>query len=457
MYSGLAENMMISRMFFVDGTAYSPQNPLIIAELGTSHNGDLSKAKEMAAAASESGAGCVKLQMVFADEILHPNTGEVTLPGGKIRLYDRFKQLEMVPEFYADVKEYVESLGLLFLCTPFGLKSAKILKALKPKIVKIASPELNYTALLREIAGWGLPTLLSTGVSKLGDIEEAVTEIRDRGLGNREQGRQEGTALSRVYRIYDSAGAQRMADVCQNRREGFSLSSGRDRCSVNNVASGMYHDSSYDNPRTPNPEPRTLSSVPCLLHCVTSYPAPETDYNLRVLQSLQSVFGVSVGVSDHSLDPCLVPSLAVCQGAAVIEKHFCLSRDDPGLDDPIALVPQDFALMSEAIRRAAGTDAEQTLAFYSHERSSSLVEAVLGNGVKILAPSEQDNYDRTNRSIHALNDIQPGEIIKPEHFAVLRTEKILRPGLPPSWAERICGRQARQFIPAGEGIRFEDV
>jgi len=374
MYSGLTENLMF-KSFSADGTAYSPQNPLIIAELGTSHNGELSKAKEMARAAFESGAGCIKLQMVFADEILHPNTGEVSLPGGKIRLYDMFKQLEMPLEFYADVKEYVESLSLLFLCTPFGLKSAKLLKELKPKIVKIASPELNYTALLHEVAGWQLPVLLSTGVSKLGDIEEAVTGSRD--------------------------------------------------C--------------------------------CLLHCVTAYPAPEKDYNLRVLQSLASVFGVSVGVSDHSLDPCLVPSLAVCQGAAVIEKHFCLSRKDPGLDDPIALPPHEFALMSKAIRRAAETSSEQMLANMSRERGASLVEAVLGDGVKTLAPSEQDNYERTNRSLHALRDIQPGDTIKAEDFAVLRTEKILRPGLPPSWADRICGRTARQFIPAGEGIRFEDV
>jgi len=382
------------KTFFADKTAYSPQNPLIIAELGTSHGGDLAKAKEMAAAAAQSGAGCVKLQMVFADEILHPNTGEVSLPGGKIKLYDMFKQLETPPEFYADVKEYVESLGLLFLCTPFGLKSAKLLKELNPKIVKIASPELNYTALLREVAGWGLPVLLSTGVSKLGDIEEALCII-----GSGEQG------------------------------------------------SDYKPDS-----RLPTP-----NSLPCLLHCVTSYPAPETDYNLRVLQSLASVFGVSVGVSDHSLDPCLVPSLAICQGAAVIEKHFCLSRKDPGLDDPIALPPQEFALMSKAIRRAAETGSEKTLAYISREKGAPLVEAVLGGGVKTLAPSEQNNYERTNRSIHALRDINQGETIKAEDFAVLRTEKILRPGLAPSWAELICGRTARQFIPAGQGIRFEDV
>jgi sialic acid synthase SpsE len=366
-------------------SVYSPRNPLVIAELGTSHGGGLPKAKDMAKAAAEAGANCVKLQMVFADEILHPKTGEVSLPGGRIRLYDRFKQLEMPPEFYAEVKEYIESLGLLFLCTPFGLKSAQILRELKPKIVKIASPELNYTALLQEIAGWDLPVLLSSGVSTLGDIEEALRVVSERG--------------------------------------------GKSPSSTNH----------------------------CLLHCVTAYPAPETDYNLRVLRNLAAVFGVSVGLSDHSLDPELVPALAVTQGATVIEKHFCLSRDDPGLDDPIALPPPEFARMVKAIRRAAEMGPEDTLAELRRDRGTETVEAVLGSGIKTLALSEKENYMRTNRSIHAQRDIQAGEKIRAEDFAVLRTEKILRPGLAPSCAASIIGRTARQFIPAGEGIRFEDV
>jgi sialic acid synthase SpsE len=345
--------------------------------------------------------------MVFADEILHPNTGEVALPGGKIRLYDRFKQLEMPLDFYAAVKEYVESRGLFFLCTPFGLKSAHMLRTLQPKMVKIASPELNFTDLLQEVAGWGLPTLLSSGVSTLGDIEEAVRII----VGSREWG------------------------------------VGNEDCSTNNA------------PHSPLSTLHSLSTPPplCLLHCVTAYPAPETDYNLRVLQSLAAIFGVPVGVSDHSLDPELVPALAVSQGAAVIEKHFCLSRDDAGLDDPIALPPAEFARMAQAVRRAAETGPDETIARLSRERGAALVEAVLGSGIKTLAPSEKENYSRTNRSIHALRDIQAGETIQAEDFAILRTEKILRPGLAPSCAADICGRTARQFIPAGEGIRFEDV
>jgi sialic acid synthase SpsE len=364
-------------LFRVGTGEFGPRKVLVIAELGTGHGGDPVKARELCDAAAEAGADCVKFQMVYADEILHPNTGEVALPGGKIRLYDRFRELEMPSRFFRDMKDYVESRGLLFLCTPFGPRSAAELRALNPALVKIASPELNYTALLREIAGWGLPVLLSAGVSRLADIEGAL---------------------------------------------------------------------------------ELLAGIPvCLLHCVTAYPAPETDYNLRVLESLARVFGLPLGISDHSRDPELVPALGTALGAAVIEKHFCLSREDPGLDDPIALPPLDFARMVRAVRAAEGKLPQETIEAHAKQRGTALVEAILGDGIKRLAPSERANYERTNRSLHALRDIAPGESIGPGDFAALRTEKVLCPGLPPSWAEHVTGRTARRFIPAGEGIRFEDL
>jgi sialic acid synthase SpsE len=387
---------VIQEGFRLGGRIYGAKNALVVAELGTGHGGDLVKARELCDAAGEAGADCIKFQIVYAGEILHPNTGELSLPGGKIRLYHRFKELEVPPEFFAALKEYVEGRGLIFLCTPFGPRSAAELKALNPALVKIASPELNYTALLRETARWGVPVLLSSGVSKLGDIEEALS----------------------LLRAASPADADKAAGSGGVRGEGAPV---------------------------------------CLLHCVTAYPAPETDYNLRVLGNLAGIFGVSVGLSDHSMDPELAPALGIAMGAAVVEKHFCLSRKDPGLDDPIALPPGDFSRMVRAVRWAQAAGPEETVAALSAERGKSLVEAVLGDGVKRLAPSELANYERTNRSLHALRDISPGTIIGSADLAVLRTEKILRPGLPPSWAERVCGRKARQFIPSGEGIRFEDL
>jgi sialic acid synthase SpsE len=403
-------NENVKKFEIDEKTTFSPKNPLIIADLGTGHNGDISRAKELISAAAEAGAGCIKFQTVFADEILHPNTGEVTLPGGKIRLYDRFKALEKPVEFYQEVKEYVESKGLLFLCTPFGYKSASILKGLSPKIVKIASPELNFTGLIGEIASWGTPILLSSGVSRLADIERAIE-----GIGSGEWG--VGSVVSKCSNLPSRS---------DNEQQPYSL--------------------------LPTPH-----SPICLLHCVTSYPAPETDYNLRLLPLLSGIFGVSVGVSDHSLDPCLVPALAVSLGACVVEKHFCLSREDTGLDDPIALPPFEFAQMARAVGRAGGAEIDETLEFFVKERGREFVERVLGSGVKELAESERANYRRTNRSIHAVRDIEAGEVLKKGDYAVLRTEKILRPGIEPCWEKLIEGRVVRNFIPAGEGIRFEDV
>jgi sialic acid synthase SpsE len=370
------------RAFAIGGVEYRRGCALVVAELGTSHGADAVKAGELIAAAAEAGADCVKFQWVYADEILHPGTGEVELPGGSAPLYERFRALERPPEFYAGLKEAAEKRGLLFLCTPFGPRSARELLALRPACVKIASPELNYTGLLACVRRAGLPVLLSTGVSRLGDVEAAL----------------------------DTLGGEEEA-----------------------------------------------APPVCLLHCVTSYPAPETDYNLRAMRNLGGVFGVPVGVSDHSLDSCLVPALAAALGACVIEKHFCLSRSGSGLDDPIALPPEDFARMVRAVRRAEGQGEEEAVAECREAHGAALVEAVLGSGVKRLAPAERAAYGRTNRSVHALRDIEAGEVFTAAMVAPLRTEKRLRPGLPPSFEERILGRPARRFIPSGEGVRFEDV
>ncbi|MDR0644481.1 MAG: N-acetylneuraminate synthase family protein [Treponema sp.] len=369
------------RQITIGSRTYNRQTPLIIAELGTGHNADRKRGAELIDAAAESGAECVKFQLVYANEILHPNTGETLLPGGKIRLFDRFRQLETRLDFFMEMKERVEKKGLLFLCTPFGIRSARELRDLKPSAIKIASPELNYTALLKEVASYHLPVLLSTGVSKLSDIETALTMF---------------------------------------------------------------------------PTDSSKNGEICLLHCVTAYPAPETDYNLRVIQSLSAVFGAPVGVSDHSLDPSLVPCLSVAMGAVAIEKHFCLSRSDKGLDDPIALEPGAFSKMVRDVK-AISAIGDGAIDAFTREWGRTLVEKILGDGVKRLASSEAANYERTNRSIHALRDIRAGEVISTDMIAILRTEKILRPGLPPSFESVVMGRKARAFIPAGQGVRWEDV
>lgn len=367
---------------------------LIIAEIGTSHGGSEEEARLLIDAAVDSGADAVKFQWVYADEILHPDTGFVHLPTGNIPLYERFRQLECPPLFYKNMADYAVSKGVKFICSPFGIRSLEELLELSPYAVKIASPELNHFPMLRRLAEYRdarrvdgekpVPVILSSGVSKLKDIETAL-EI----LG----------------------------------KENVSL-----------------------------------------LHCITCYPAPETEYNIRLVASLGSVFGVETGISDHSLDPVLVPSLSVLCGGTIVEKHITLSRKTDGLDDPVALEPEQFALMVHCIHQT-----EAALSRYGAERAEAeavkqlseaygreKVIAVLGDGVKKLAESEKANYGRTNRSLHFMRDIKKGEKIEKTDVAVLRTEKILTPGIGPEFLEKVIGSHLAKDVKNGSGVQFED-
>lgn len=354
-----------------------PDRMFVLAEIGTGHLGDRSKARDLILAAAEAGADCAKFQVVFADEIIHPLTGELNLPGGRVRLYDKFREVEQDADFYRFCKEETEAAGMVFLASPFGVRSAQILEDLGSAWFKVASPELNHFPLLEQLRSYRKPVVLSSGVSRLEDIERAVELF-------------EGLATS-------------------------------------------------------------------LLHCITAYPAPPEEYNLRVLRPLSVLFGCPVGVSDHSMDPELVPVIGRLAGATLVEKHFCLSRRDPGLDDPIALDPPLFRQMVDGIRSLEASSAQDWDRLVRDRYTNARVEAVLGNGRKVLAPSERANYERTNRSLHAVRALPAGHRLVEGDLAVLRTEKVLRPGLAPSFLPVVLGRVLRRDLPAGEGLVWDDL
>ena len=395
----------------------------IIAEIGTAHGGSLEKAFSLIDAARDAGADAVKFQWVYADEILHPDTGYVKLPGGSIRLYDRFRSLEEGPAFFAETLDYAHRQGMLFICSPFGLRSLRELAALRPDALKIASPEVNHFPLLQEAARYygDIPIILSSGVSKLGDIERACEILEGSS----------GTAAPAI----SVAGGKKLAPLT-------------------------------------------------LLHCVTFYPAPEEEYNVRCVDTLGRVFGIPAGISDHSLDPVLIPVLSVAMGGTMIEKHITLSRQTDGLDDPVALEGAQFAQMVHAVHQA-----EAVLRRYGREQAAGApctvmqgsgssflctpaqaeifrqmgaeygtekVTAALGNGIKRLAPIERQNYGRTNRSLHYLRAMRRGEQAAASDIAVLRTEKVLSPGISPEFAGVLEGAVLQRDVAAGAGVQLED-
>ncbi len=199
----------------------------------------------------------------------------------------------------------------------------------------------------------------------------------------------------------------------------------------------------------------------CLLHCVTSYPAPEEEYNVRLLPLLSRLFAVPTGISDHSRDPILVPVLAAGAGAVMIEKHLALSTESGGLDDPIALSPEQFTRMAEAVlrcetafTRAAGEDEAVRLLVDDYGYTEERIEAVLGDGRKSLAASEAPWYGGTKRSLVAMADLEEGTRLTEKNAALLRCEQGHRPGLAPRYYSTAMGSRLVRPVKGGEGITW---
>jgi len=193
-----------------------------------------------------------------------------------------------------------------------------------------------------------------------------------------------------------------------------------------------------------------------LLHCVTAYPAPEEEYNLSVVQNLSSVFGRPVGISDHTLDPELIPALGVAVGAVSLEKHVTVSREGEGLDDPIALPPAQMRTLVATVRDLRQTEATEQLEHIRERFGARRVASALGDGVKRPAPSEAGIYHRTRRSIHAVRNLPAGHRVTDQDVAALRTERELRPGMEPQTWESVRPARLSRSISAGEGVRLID-
>ncbi len=161
-----------------------------------------------------------------------------------------------------------------------------------------------------------------------------------------------------------------------------------------------------------------------LLHCVTEYPAPAGQVNLRAMDTLRAAFGLPVGYSDHTTG-IEMPIAAVARGASVIEKHFTLDTNMAGPDHSASLNPGDFARMVRAIRT---------------------VEAALGDGLKCPAACEVANRDIVRKSIVAARDLPAGTRLTPGDLALKRPGG----GLSPAALEDVVGRTTRRNVAAEE-------
>ncbi len=157
--------------------------PIIIAEAGVNHNGSIELARRLVDAAAEAGADIVKFQTFKAFEC----TGQyaATAPyQQKVAVADQYqllKSLELDFADFGDLKDYAESRGLMFLSTPDGQLSLDLLCGIGSAAIKIGSGELTNLPFLAAIGCKKIPVILSTGMGTLGEVQKAVTSLRDTG------------------------------------------------------------------------------------------------------------------------------------------------------------------------------------------------------------------------------------------------------------------------------------
>ncbi|WP_029012896.1 pseudaminic acid synthase [Niveispirillum irakense] len=163
----------------------------------------------------------------------------------------------------------------------------------------------------------------------------------------------------------------------------------------------------------------------CLLHCVSGYPTPVEDCDLRTIPHLAQAFDVPVGLSDHTMGVA-VPVAAVALGAVVIEKHFTLARADGGPDAAFSLEPAEFRAMADACAAA---------------------HAALGSISYALKPSEAGG--RTfRRSLYITADVAAGEVLSDSNVRSVRPGL----GLAPKYLPDVLGRRATRALTRGEPL-----
>lgn len=167
-----------------------------------------------------------------------------------------------------------------------------------------------------------------------------------------------------------------------------------------------------------------------MLKCTSAYPADPAEMNLRTMHDMAERFGVPIGLSDHTMGHT-VPVAAVAMGACVVEKHFVLSRTQPGPDSSFSMEPQDFRAMVDAIR---------------------IVEKALGR--VSYEPSAKDHKMRAfRRSLFVAADMKTGEVFTEKNLRSVRPAN----GLHTRHLSGLIGKKAAADLQLGTPLKWEHV
>ena len=165
-----------------------------------------------------------------------------------------------------------------------------------------------------------------------------------------------------------------------------------------------------------------------LLHCISGYPAPIDQMNLRQIPTLMRRFGLDVGLSDHSLGVA-VATAAVALGACVVEKHFTLSRQQEGPDSGFSSEPDELELLC---------------------RNTKESWSALGKG-DFLRPDVEKGNLPFRRSVYFVRDMSVGAVVTPDDIRRIRPGG----GLAPKYLSQIVGRRLIKDVKRGDATQWE--
>ncbi len=336
----------------------------IIAEAGVNHNGDIELAKRMVGIAASCGCDAVKFQAFKAKRMISANAPKCdyqfeSTGSGESHL-QMVERLELNEKAHRELMGTAADEGIDFLSSPFDEESATMLSELGMKFMKIPSGEITNLPFLVHVSRLFRPIILSTGMSYLSEVDEAVRIIRN------------------TWRD----------DFPQGDFPAFTL-----------------------------------------LHCLTEYPAPVREVNLRAMITLQRAFGLPVGYSDHTLG-IEISMAAVAMGAKVIEKHFTMDRSMPGPDHRASLEPRELKQLIRGIRN---------------------IEEAMGNGLKVPAPAEIKNRTLVRKGLVALRNLKPGHRISTGDVTGKRPFN----GLSPGQKELVVGAIVQKAVERDAAIGWE--
>lgn len=326
------------------------QKPYIIAEVNTSHFGDINIAKEMVKKAKEANCDCVKFQSWSSESINSKSFYKDNPIAGRI-----FKKFSLSEEELVEMANFCKEVGIAFSSTPYSKEEAEFLiNKCNAPFVKVASMDLTNYPYLEYLAKTGTPIVLSTGMGDMQEIKKAVETI---------------------------------------------TTTGNDQI--------------------------------MLLHCISIYP-PELDtIRLKNINGLREEFpNYPVGFSDHSLG-IEMASASIALGSNIIEKHMTLDKSRIGMDNQIALEPDELTQMVTNCHN---------------------VHMALGDEKRIVSEAELEQRSKIRRSIIVNKDLKAGATLNLEDLGAKRPGT----GIPPEKMKDLVGAKLLTDIEGDTMLKDED-